>query len=164
MLRTGILLFVMFAATALPAQPRIPVLSFDELDKLMNQPNDTLYVFNFWATWCAPCIKELPHFDSLGRRYAGQKLKVVLVSLDFEDELETKLRPFAQKRKLRSTVVLLNPGRGGEWIDRVSPAWSGAIPATVFVRGSSATRDFYEKQFEFAELNTIVQQILGEQE
>ncbi|MCP9199972.1 TlpA family protein disulfide reductase [Gramella sp. GC03-9] len=109
----------------------IPVYEkFEDLEPVFNFTNDTTYVINFWATWCKPCIKELPYFEEIDSAYKDRKLKVVLVSLDFPDQVETKLVPFVQERNLNSKVVVLLDGKYNDWIDRVSPEWSGAIPAT----------------------------------
>lgn len=107
--------------------------------------NDTLYVINFWATWCAPCVEEMPYFEQLHEETAGKKIKVLLVSLDFKKDLETKLRPFLQKRQLKPQVIHLADGKYNNWIDRVSPEWSGAIPATLLVKGKQ--KQFYGEQF-----------------
>ena len=107
---------------------------FDDLEPVFHFENDTTYVINFWATWCKPCIKELPYFEAVDSLYANQKLKVVLVSLDFPDQIESKLVPFVQEKELKSRVVVLLDGKYNDWIDKVSPQWSGAIPATYIYR------------------------------
>ncbi len=116
--------------------------------------DDRVHVINFWATWCAPCIKELPYFDALTEKY-GDKIKVTLVSLDFPKRIDSALVPFLAKNQLKSEVVLLDDGRANEWIDMVDPNWSGAIPATlVFMNGK---KRFYEQEFHsFKELEEIV--------
>jgi thiol-disulfide isomerase/thioredoxin len=91
-------------------------------------------VVNFWATWCAPCIKELPYFQELHDRHS-ETVRVVLVSLDFPDQVNSKLIPFIAVRRLSPEVVLLNDTRENEWIPKVDPEWSGALPATLVRRG-----------------------------
>lgn len=119
--------------------------------------DDRVHVINFWATWCAPCIKELPYLDSLTEKY-GDKIKVTLVSLDFPRRIDSALVPFLIKSQLKSEVVLLDDGRANVWIDMVDPGWSGAIPATVvFMNGK---KHFYEKEFHsFEEVEEIVLKI-----
>ena len=129
--------------------------SFDAFEHILQKDNDTLYVVNFWATWCAPCVKELPYFEALNESYKDDKLKVVLVSLDFERQLETRLLKFLNKNGIQSEVVVLLDGKESEWIDRVDPRWSGAIPITIFYKGSE--RKFFEKSFHSeSELKEIV--------
>jgi len=109
---------------------------FDGLEPLFKFENDTTYVINFWATWCRPCIKELPYFEEFNSRHKNEKVKVVLVSLDFPKQVETNLVPFVKKKALKSKVVVLLDGQYNDWIDKVSPDWSGAIPATYIYKGS----------------------------
>jgi len=114
----------------------IPVYNkFQGLEPIFHFENDTTYIINFWATWCKPCIKELPYFEEFNNKFKDEKVKVVLVSLDFPKQLESKLVPFVQKRQLKSKVVVLLDGKYNDWIDKVSPDWSGAIPATYIYQG-----------------------------
>lgn len=109
-----------------------------KINGLLNRikSDDTLYVVNFWATWCKPCIAELPAFDSLYEKTRGTKVKIILVNLDFKEVLDEKVNPFLQRNKLRSECVLLDEVNGNEFIDKVSDRWSGAIPATLFKLGT----------------------------
>lgn len=116
-----------------------------EAELLTNLSPDTTYVVNFWATWCGPCIKELPYFEELNALYEGQAFKQVLVSLDDPKLLASKIIPFLEKNKIESKVVLLADGKANSWIDKVDPRWSGAIPITLILRGTE--KKFYEKEF-----------------
>lgn len=130
--------------------------SFDDFAPLLEQTqNDTTYVINFWATWCAPCVKELPYFEKLHQTLAAQKIKVILVSLDFRKDLESKLKPFLAQRQISASVAALVDSRQGQWIDKIDPSWSGAVPATLVYRGRQ--RQFKEGEFEnFEDLQQFV--------
>ncbi len=133
----------------------IPILNFKQLnEQYLNRDTDTLYIINFWATWCGPCVKELPYFEQITEKYKTQKVKVILVSLDFAKNYETTLLPFMQKRKLKSEVILLDDPASNQWIDQVDATWSGSIPATIIYTKNS--RKFYEQSFNFEELDSIV--------
>lgn len=113
----------------------IPVYEkFKGLEPMFRFDNDTTYIVNFWATWCKPCIKELPYFEDFNSQHKNKKVKVVLVSLDFPKQVESNLVPFVQKKQLQSKVVVLLDGKYNDWIDKVSPDWSGAIPATYIYK------------------------------
>lgn len=104
---------------------------FDDMAFLFEHENDTTYVINFWATWCKPCVEELPYFDQLFKEYSDQKVKIVLVSLDFPKQIDSKLIPFITKHKILPEVVVLKDPDANAWIDRVSEDWDGAIPITL---------------------------------
>lgn len=130
-----------------PASAQVKEVNFEELQTYFEKNNDTLYVINFWATWCGPCVKELPYFDRLQREFAEKPLKVLLVSLDFSRNLEKKVIPFVKKRELSPRVLFLHQPRGYKWMEKISSKWSGAIPATYIVKNNRAVEAFYEKTF-----------------
>ncbi|PKA83582.1 thiol-disulfide isomerase/thioredoxin [Ulvibacter sp. MAR_2010_11] len=139
-------------------QGKIPMYSFNELQPLLSKDNDTTYVVNFWATWCKPCIKEMPYFEKLNSDYAKDKVKVVFVSLDFPDKLETQVIPFIEKNNIKSQVVLLDDTDANTWIPKVSSTWEGSIPATLIY--NSATRHFFERSFTYEELEKELKNVL----
>jgi thiol-disulfide isomerase/thioredoxin len=139
----------------------VEIVKWDYIENLMNQKSDTLYVINFWATWCAPCVKELPYFDRLAAENKSAKLKVILISLDFKKQMESRIKPFVKDKNIQSQVVVLDEPNYNSWIDKVNPEWSGAIPATLIVGGNTTTPLFFEKEFIFTELNEIVKPLMN---
>lgn len=103
----------------------------EELMELFEQNNDSTYVINFWATWCKPCVKELPYLEQLNEELKDEKVRVILVSLDFDTDLEKKVKPFVKERQLKSDVIAFINGDYNSWIGEVEEAWDGAIPATI---------------------------------
>jgi len=137
----------------------IPVFNFDGLEEAYFKNEDNItYVINFWATWCKPCVKELPAFEKINEDYKDKNVKVILVSLDFPEKLKTGVEPFIEKYKLKSEVVLLDDEDANTWIPKVSDEWSGAIPATVIVKNDE--KFFYERSFTFEELEKEVNKLL----
>jgi thiol-disulfide isomerase/thioredoxin len=130
------------------------MLSFDDFAPYLNYQNDTVYVINFWATWCAPCVEEIPAFEKIQQDYANNKVRIILVSLDFPGQIETRLIPFLKKYSISSEVIVLNDPDSNRWIDKVHPDWSGAIPATLVY--DSKERELFEKSFTYDELNSII--------
>jgi len=120
------------------------------LEYYLKQKNDTTYVVNFWATWCVPCVAELPNFEKINAKYNKNKIKVILVSLDMAKMIDTKLLPFIKEKQIRSEVLLLRDPDADSWIRKVDTTWSGAIPATVIYNADM--RKFYEKSFTYDEL------------
>ena len=171
MIYTAILLLysVLFSATettqtTLPEISKdslsIRIVDYDELKPLLELDNDTTYVVNFWATWCLPCVKELPYFIQLDSIYDGKPFKLLLVSLDFKKDYLRKLQPFARERSIEEHVLILEDNRSNYWIEDIDKSWGGSIPATLVFKGQK--REFYERTFhDVNELSDIVEPFLN---
>lgn len=131
---------------------------YDRFKHYLEADNDTTYVVNFWATWCKPCVEELPSFEKLYHNYKDKKVRLILVSLDFEDKIQSKLMPFIRKNNLQGEVIVLRQKGMNNWIDKIDPAWSGALPATIIYNKDK--RKFFEQSFEYAELEKVLQEFL----
>lgn len=141
----------------------IPVYEgFDALAPLLEQRGDATVILNFWATWCAPCVEELPYFEEITRDYDAGQVRVILVNLDFRSQLNKRLLPFIKKHELQSEIVVLDDPDANAWIDRVDPSWTGAIPATVIYNREK--RAFYEQSFTREELQAVITSFTGIQE
>lgn len=152
-------LFVLLFSNELYAQEVTVYNTFDDLEKAVLADKNTTYVVNFWATWCAPCVKELPYFEQLNKE--NKNVKVILVSLDFKNQFETKLLPFLKKRNIASKVVFLADKNYNDWLSKVDESWSGAIPATWIIQADKKL--FAERDFEnFLELNEYVNSFINQ--
>lgn len=146
-------------STSVDISSTIPLYSFDELEERYFKTNsDAVLVLNFWATWCKPCVKELPAFEQLAINYKEKDVEVILVSLDFPEHVDKAVVPFIEKNKLRNKVVLLDDPDANTWIPKVSDQWSGAIPATLII--NNGEHYFYERSFTYKELENEVQSLL----
>lgn len=139
----------------------VPIVDFEQLQPRLQLSNDTTYIVNFWATWCLPCIKEMPAFQKIHEEYISQKVKVLLVSLDFVKHIDSRLIPFIEKHELTPEVIVLNDPDANAWIDKVSPRWSGALPATLIFNKNF--REFFEQEFTYLSLKQIVESNLVKQ-
>lgn len=135
----------------------VEVVKFSDLQKKILYTDAPLTVFNFWATWCGPCVKELPHFDALESE--NKDIKVYLVSIDFQSELE-KVKKFVAKKAFQSDVLFLDEKDPDDYMGKVSNDWSGAIPATLFVTDLGKTY-FHEKAFTKEELEKTIKKYLN---
>lgn len=140
----------------------VRIIKLPELEQMLKPENDTTYVINFWATWCKPCVKEMPFFERLNEELKGEKAKVILVSLDFKRQIETQLKPFLVKNNIRSLAVVIDEPDYNSWIDKVDPSWSGAIPATIIINAGKQARIFHEKEFKYEELYSIVKPLINQ--
>ncbi|MDN5201577.1 TlpA disulfide reductase family protein [Fulvivirgaceae bacterium BMA10] len=151
-------IFLLFLSNETRSQ-EVTALKLNELQAMMDKPSDKVKVFNFWATWCKPCIKELPHFEKLNKEH--KNVEVFLVSMDFIEDLDKKVKNFVQKKQLKSKVLLLNETDQDQFINAISSKWSGAIPATLIVNTNTGQKDFYEQEFNEEELNQLIKRYIN---
>lgn len=135
---------------------QVPSVKIDDVNTRMKAGNDTVYVVNFWATWCAPCVAELPYFEKIDSAYAGKKVKVILVSIDFKKDISTRLVPFLERKKYHSEVNFLDEIYDNEWIPKVDSAWQGNIPATKIYDAKSGRSVFIPRETSYRELDSVV--------
>jgi thiol-disulfide isomerase/thioredoxin len=145
----------------LPAKGTAQVLvmcdSFPQLESHIKAFTDkgATVVINFWATWCKPCVEELPAFNELSERYANLNVKVILVNLDFKTQIESRLKPLLQQLQLHAGVLWLGDQDPDTWMPQMSPQWDGAIPTTFVIR--SDKRIMHTKKFaDYVELERFV--------
>lgn len=131
---------------------QLDILDFNGLEPYLTRTDEKTYVVNFWATWCAPCVKELPHFEELNANYKDENVEVLLVSLDFPQQYEKNLKPFIKKHDLQSKILVLDDIDMNTWILKVNENWDGAIPITIIYNKNK--RKFYDRPFTYAELET----------
>ncbi|MFH0755684.1 MAG: TlpA disulfide reductase family protein [Bacteroidota bacterium] len=153
-----ILLIVFMASFRVDGQSFTEI-NTEQLLALTGHANDTTYVVNFWATWCSPCVKEIGYFEDIHRLYSDENLKVVLVSLDFPDQAEKRVTPFLVEKEITAPVYLMTNLSYNDWIERVDPAWSGAIPATLIYKKDQ--RIFLERELSREEILFHIKQMMN---
>ncbi|WP_378186978.1 TlpA disulfide reductase family protein [Aquimarina sp. W85] len=136
----------------------IGVYDFESFKTILTKKDDKIRIVNFWATWCKPCIEEMPYFELINSAYADKNVEVILVSLDLPSQIESKLIPYLERQKIKSKVLILDDPDANSWIPKVSTNWSGAIPATYIYRGDK--NQFYEKSFSYNELEKALKSFL----
>lgn len=128
-----------------------------ELQKLIQQPGP-VKVINFWATWCAPCVKEMPLFEKLNQE--DKNSKVILVSMDYDlDPDPAKVKRFIERKKILSQVVILAEENPNDWIEKIDKNWSGALPSTLVVNPNSGKRKFIQGELKEGDLEKLIQEV-----
>jgi thiol-disulfide isomerase/thioredoxin len=136
----------------------IKKIKIDELQKIIIEAKTPL-IINFWATWCKPCIEELPYFLE---EYTTHKdsLQLILVSMDFKDEFPGRVAGFAEKRKITAPIFWLDETNADVFCPKIDSSWGGAIPASVFINPKTGYRNFYEEQLTHEQLKKEIMAIL----
>lgn len=123
--------------------------------------SETPVIINFWATYCIPCIEEIPYFQDLVKKYDSTGIKLLLVSLDFENFYPDKIRKFANKQKFTAAIVWLDETNADYFCPKIDSAWSGVMPATLFVNNKSGYRSFFEEQIPKEKLEMEIRKMTG---
>jgi len=155
-MRLIFLLSIVFFGLTATAQPKI--VKLPELQKVMSDPSDQVKVINFWATWCGPCIKELPLFEKLN--HDRKDVVVTLVSMDLDlDPNPEKVNKFVARKKLASSVLILDETNPNSYIDKIASEWSGGLPATLVINTKNGKRKFVERELHDGELEKLIEEV-----
>jgi thiol-disulfide isomerase/thioredoxin len=149
-------LLLLFISSPCVAQ-QAEVVKFDRVQRLLEPTSTEIQVINFWATWCAPCVKELPLFEKLTAD-GNSSIKVTLVNLDYADKVD-KVNAFLKRKNIRSDVLLLDEIDYNSWIDKVDKSWGGAIPATLIINPKTGQRKFLEKELKEGDLEKVLSEM-----
>ena len=149
------MLILIFSSFPAKAQD-IKYIKIPELETILKNPENKLFVINFWATWCAPCVKEFPLFEKVSKDYSPAKVEFVMISLDFPSQVEKQLKPFLEKNKVSLRVVLMNDLDYNSWIDKVDKSWQGGIPATLVFNNVKKSRQFHTGEVNEEDLREMI--------
>ncbi len=135
---------------------KIEYIQVPELEQILKSSDNKLFVINFWATWCSPCVSELPIFENVAKEYDAGKVKFILISLDFPSQIEKKLIPFLKKNKITLDVPVMMDMDYNSWINKVDPSWEGNIPATLFFNNPKKIRHFHTEVIDEPGLRNLI--------
>lgn len=126
------------------------------------QNSNTPVIVNFWATYCVPCLEEIPYMIELTKKYSDRGVKLLLVSMDFEEMYPGKIQKFAKKRDLNAPIVWLDETNADYFCPRIDSAWSGVMPATLFFNQKTGYRSFFEEKLSREKVEEEIMRMLGQ--
>ncbi|HOO11053.1 MAG TPA: TlpA disulfide reductase family protein [Cyclobacteriaceae bacterium] len=133
-------------------------IKIEGLQVILEGRSGKIQVVNFWATWCAPCVKELPLLERLNGTRSDVEVSLVSVDLD-RDPNPDKIHRYVERKRLRSKIYILDERGPGTWIGKIDKGWSGAIPATLVVNPRNGKRRFVEGQLQEGEIEDIIEEV-----
>jgi thiol-disulfide isomerase/thioredoxin len=139
---------------------QIRSIKITDLEKTVAESKTPLIV-NFWATYCVPCVEEIPFFQEEVKKQKANGVQLLLVSLDLKTYYPQKIKSFAARRKFTAPILWLNETNADYFCPKVDPKWSGVIPATLFINNATGYRKFYEEPLSRETLKKEIMAILG---
>jgi thiol-disulfide isomerase/thioredoxin len=158
-IKKSLLVVVFQFATIVSFSQEIKSVKINDLEKIIADCKTPLIV-NFWATWCMPCVEELPYFQEEAKNHGKDSVQLLLVSLDFKEAFPAGITRFMIKRKITAPVVWLDETNADYFCPKIDAKWSGAIPATLFINNNTGHRNFVEEQISREKLKQEIMAIL----
>jgi thiol-disulfide isomerase/thioredoxin len=157
-MKNSLTILFLLIGTSLSAQKAVPI-KLEGLQKIIHGQSEKVLVINFWATWCGPCIKELPYFEKLNQE--NKEAEVILVSMDYDLDPNTeKVERFVVRKKIQSRVLVLTESDPNSWIEKIDKHWSGALPATLVIDTKTGKREFVQGELSEGELEKLLKKVI----
>ena len=156
-----ILLALFLTGSALVANAqKIASVKMKEVVQRFSKPSDTIYVVNFWATFCKPCIAEIPGFIRVTDKYKNKHVKLLLVSLDLAAWYPKRIATFAQKQNYTPEIAWLSETNADIFCPQIDAKWSGAIPATIIVNSKTGKKVFFEDEVSEVKFEELLKSVM----
>ena len=153
--------FLLFFTLGTATGQDIQKLKITDIEKFIANGNGDILVINFWATFCKPCVAEIPFFISTVEKYKSQRVKLMLVSLDMPSYYPARIASFAKKNKFKSNIVWLDESNADYFCPKIDSAWSGSIPATLIINTATSSRKFAEEEMTRESLEMAIKEVIS---
>lgn len=150
--------FMVLVVDVSQAQPMPKPATQPDLMEAVRASGAKIVVINFWATWCMPCVEEFPAFVRVNNEMKSESVKVIFVSVDFEDEI-AEVQRFLSKHRVTDQTYIAT-GNQDAFIKAFHPEWVGSVPATFIYDGNGTQYTFWEGKVTYEELKQRIQQYL----
>ena len=142
---------------------QVEAISIDDFHRVLESHQGKVIVINFWATWCIPCVQELPELNELQKRFRDKGLMVIAVSLDDQDKLEDSVRSFFAKRAPDLISYLSTEEEPSDFVGSLDPEWLGALPSTYFLNGSGEVKKGATGRLSYQRFEELVTEMLAKE-
>lgn len=152
-------LFTFLLCASLCFGQQIPSVKVTELAKTIRESKGPLIV-NFWATFCIPCMQEMPHFQQMAEKYKAQGVSILFVSLDLKGYYPDSIIKAVKKHNIFQPVAWLNETNADYFCPKIDSSWSGGMPSSLLVNNATNYHRFFEEQMSAEELESAIQEML----
>jgi thiol-disulfide isomerase/thioredoxin len=154
------LIIILILVSASSFSQEIKRIKITDLEKTINESEGPLIV-NFWATYCVPCLAEIPHFQEMAKQYKDKGVRLILVSLDMKDAYPKKINTIARKLKLNPPIYWLDESNADYFCPKVDSSWSGALPSSLFINHHTGYRKFFEDELSKERLEKEIKSMIA---
>jgi thiol-disulfide isomerase/thioredoxin len=131
---------IVLAMLGIAAQAQNPVgpleiraISAAEFDSLLSDARGEVVLVNLWATWCAPCLREIPELMRLRENYQDKGFRLIAVAMDDPADLETHVRPFREQRFPQWETLQRAEFDMDRFVSVIDPAWNEVLPTSYLI-------------------------------
>jgi thiol-disulfide isomerase/thioredoxin len=157
-MRSIFILLILFWLSPASGQA-IQKVKITDLERVITYSDHPMIV-NFWATFCVPCVKEIPYFQSTVDGYKAQQVELVLVSLDLPDYYPARITSFAKSHAFLSRILWLDETNADYFCPKVDPRWTGGIPCSLFINNKTHYRRFFDRQLTEPQVDLEIKKML----
>ena len=150
--------FLIFAVPGISQD--VKSVKITDLENTIKESKTPLIV-NFWATFCVPCLEEIPYFQETAEQYKAKNVSLVFVSLDMKEAYPVKVNEMAKRLKLVYPVVWLNETNADYFCPKIDTSWTGGMPSSLFVNNATGYHKFFEEPLSKDKLEKEIQVMLS---
>lgn len=140
--------------------PKVELISAEGLRGKLAESKGKVVVLNFWATWCPPCVSEMPYFAELYTKYAGKPLTLLSLSADAKDTIDKAVIPFQKEKKLPFPIWVLDERDPDAFTEFLGKELSGALPETLIYSKDGELVKAWEGEVTLAQLEEVIAPLL----
>lgn len=131
------------------------------IDSIRQASESRVVLLNVWATWCKPCLDEMPGIVRLRADYSGDDLVVLLLSADDLSDLDSVVVPFLERTGVGFPTYIIGDRDQDAVIRALDPEWSGALPATILSRRGGGRSETLVGERTYEQLKTAIDALLA---
>ncbi len=157
-MKTFLVILFLFFVSGIYSQ-EVKSIKITDLENTIKESKTPLIV-NFWATFCVPCLEEIPYFQEMAGRYKAKNVSLVFVSLDMKAAYPVKVNEMAKRLNLIYPVVWLNETNADYFCPKIDTSWTGGMPSSLFVNNATGHHKFFEEPLSKEKLEKEIQVML----